>query len=106
MKKYILIHCFIICVSSVFAQDKTDHKQTAKTIIELLLKKDYEKIVAFYDSAYKKSSGVDRLSRQWENVLSKGGEYKKTEEMVETENFKFSMVTIPLYLQREKQMLK
>jgi dienelactone hydrolase len=106
MKKYILIHCFLICVSSAFAQIKTNHKQVAKTIVDLLLKKDYEKIVAYYDTAYKKSSGVDRLSRQWENVLSKSGEFKKVEEAVETENYKFAMVTIPLVFSKRKTDVK
>ena len=78
MKKQFAFLFFLMFTVPVIAQKKTDHKETAKTILTLLNNNEYSKAVSYFDTSYAKRLTPERLEKTWTSVIKLVGAYKKT----------------------------
>lgn len=106
MKNYLFFLFLLTVTSSLFSQEKIDRKKIATTIYNFIKNKEYGKALALMDTSYTRRVSEERLAVMWNNVLTKGGAFKETKELVETVQPNFAVVYIPCVFEKRTTNIK
>lgn len=92
MKKIILVLLVSLFAYNVFAQEKFDRKETAKTILNLLLKDDFNKVVSYFDTSFSRRMPAEKLEKLWKNAINQAGAYVKLKDITEDGRPNYAMI--------------
>ncbi len=92
MKKALTFLLFLVLTIHSYAQNKTDNKETAKTVLNLMLKNDFNKVMTYCDSSFARRMTAEKLEKSWETLMATAGVFVKVVSTTEEDKNFFVIV--------------
>jgi dienelactone hydrolase len=106
MKSYLLAVALLITSLHIGAQDNSSHKKTANAVLNLLQQNKFSEAITYFDSAYSKRVGAEKLEQSWRAIVASSGAYVKTNDAKESKQFKFISVVLKCEFERRNIDMK